>query len=73
MFGIAAPQPATHGDDGVTKVGYEHLRRHGLRTPERVPRTTLTAEPDRRDPLTSVKGAGPHLVRKNDQGPVSDA
>ena len=29
-------------------------------------------QPDRRDPLTWVKGAGPQLVPKNDQGPASD-
>ncbi|MET9147839.1 tyrosine-type recombinase/integrase [Streptomyces sp. NPDC004042] len=51
----------------------DHGRRGGgLRTPQRAPRTSLAAEPDRRDPLTPVKGAGPHLVPKNDQGPVSD-
>ncbi|WP_425264133.1 site-specific integrase [Streptomyces caeruleatus] len=51
----------------------DHGRRGGaLRTPQRAPRTTLAAEPDRRDPLTWVKGAGPQLVPRNDQGPVSD-
>ncbi|MFJ8934345.1 hypothetical protein ACIRL0_01310 [Streptomyces sp. NPDC102365] len=39
---------------------------------QRAPRTALAAEPDRDDPLTSVKGAGPQPVPKNDQGPVSD-
>ena len=30
----------------------------------RAARTTMTSEPDRHDPLTSVKDAGPQLVRK---------
>ncbi|CAK7279374.1 hypothetical protein SGPA1_10152 [Streptomyces misionensis JCM 4497] len=52
----------------------DHGSRGGaLRTPRRAPRTPLAAAPDRRDPLTPVKGAGPRLVPKNDQGPVSDA
>ncbi len=51
----------------------DHGRRGGaLRTPQRGARTALAAEPYRRDPLTSVKGADPQLVPKNEQGPVSD-
>ncbi|WP_369221455.1 tyrosine-type recombinase/integrase [Streptomyces sp. R39] len=118
----AVLRDATHWDDVVTKLGYEHLRRHDLRhtgptwfadagvqvhvlrrtaghgsltTTQRYPHpdvhkitaagAALSAhlgvlraprslpEPDRRDPLTPVKGAGPQLVPKNDQGPVSDA
>ncbi|MDX3520799.1 hypothetical protein [Streptomyces scabiei] len=41
-------------------------------SPRSAPRTTLTAAPDRHDPLTPVKHAGPQLVPKNDQGPISD-
>ncbi|MCL8012167.1 hypothetical protein M1L21_13490 [Streptomyces sp. AS02] len=61
----ALPAPGRTRDPG---------RRGGaLRAPQRAARTSLAAEPDRRDPLTPVKGAGPQLVPKNDQGPVSDA
>nr|WP_232543903.1 tyrosine-type recombinase/integrase [Streptomyces buecherae] len=117
----AVPRDATHWDDVVTRLGYEHLRRHdlrhtgltwfadagvqlhrppqhrrpritdhhpalpapgrtqahgrrgsALRTLQRAPRTTPADKPSHQGSLTSVKDAGPQLVPRNGQGPVSE-
>ncbi|WP_234543963.1 hypothetical protein [Streptomyces shenzhenensis] len=59
------PHPDVHKITAAGAALSAHLSM--LRAPRSLP------EPDRRDLLPPVKGAGPQLVPKNDQGPVSDA
>ncbi len=52
----------------------DHFRWRGtLGAPERAARPALPAEPDHRHALAPVKGTGPQLVPKHDQGPVSES